>query len=522
VEDVPATCVTPGRTGVKICGACGEIADEGTEVPATGVHSYTEFVETVPATCSAKGYDVYKCATCTAKENKNYTEGFDANNHVGPYSDVEDVPATCVTPGRTGVKICGACGEIADAGTEVPATGVHSYTVFVENVPATCCAKGYDVYKCETCTATENKNYTEDFDTNNHVGDTEVRGAVSATCAVEGYTGDTWCLGCETKIADGESTGYAAHQLAKTEAVAATCRDTGFKAYWQCTECGKYFLTEDAATPLTAEELAQQGVIGKTNDHTPGEAAKENEVAATCTTDGGYDLVIRCTVCGALIDSTHETIPAGHTAGEITKENETAPTCTEPGSYEAAVYCTECGEEISRKTVTVPAKGHTWGEWEVVTPATEETDGEAKRVCTVCGAEETKPLSAIGDEITKTVKFVNIDKMHYELDLGDGETYEIYNSSTVQWISRQALRFKVFTYAGFNYDDIIIRANGTEIEPDADGYYSLPQTADAVIVTAEGAVKDDSAPGGKLSFWELLIRFFQKIVAFFSAAFGKN
>ncbi len=30
------------------------------------------------------------------------------------------------------------------------ATGVHSYTVFAENVPATCNARGYDVYKCAT------------------------------------------------------------------------------------------------------------------------------------------------------------------------------------------------------------------------------------------------------------------------------------------------------------------------------------------------------------------------------------
>lgn len=67
-----------------------------------------------------------------------------------------------------------------------------------------------------------------------------------------------------------------------------------------------------------------------------------------------------------------------------------------------------------------------------------------------------------------------------------------------------------------------INESNLRIDPNADGYYSLPQTAETVLVTAEGAVKDDSAPGGKLSFWELLIRFFQKIVAFFAAAFGKK
>ena len=47
------------------------------------------------------------------------------------------------------------------------------------------------------------------------------------------------------------------------------------------------------------------------------------------------------------------------------------------------------------------------------------------------------------------------------------------------------------------------------------------EETETVIVTAEGAVKDDSAPSGKLSFWELLIRFFKKIIDFFSGAFAK-
>ena len=42
-------------------------------------------------------------------------------------------------------------------------------------------------------------------DPNNHKN-TEVRGAVEAVCGVSGYTGDTWCLDCETMIKEGEST----------------------------------------------------------------------------------------------------------------------------------------------------------------------------------------------------------------------------------------------------------------------------------------------------------------------------
>ena len=265
----------------------------------------------------------------------------------------------------------------------------------------------------------------------------------------------------------------AAHHMQHTPAVPAGC-EAGTVEYWYCEICGSYYLTETAENPLTEEAFEEV-----------------------------------------------KTVPAVHNAAAPVVENDHPATCTEAGSYDSVTYCADCGEELARETVTVPA-GHRWGEWEVVTPATEDTDGLARRVCEACGAEETEVLSALGEEITKTIRFVNIGKMHYELDLGDGETYCVYNSSVVQWISRQALRFRVVTYAGYNYDDIIIRANGTVIEPDADGYYSLPQTAETVIVSAEGAVKDDTAPGGKLSFWELLIRFFRKIVAFFTAAFGKN
>ena len=49
-----------------------------------------------------------------------------------------------------------------------------------------------------------------------------------------------------------------------------------------------------------------------------------------------------------------------HTSVETVVENEKAPTCTEDGSYDNVVRCSACGEEISRETVNVPALGHVW------------------------------------------------------------------------------------------------------------------------------------------------------------------
>ena len=234
---------------------------------------------------------------------------------------------------------------------------------------------------------------------------------------------------------------------------------------------------------------------------------------ATCGEPGSKHE--ECSVCHAT-RSENTAIPAkGHTPGAAVKEHESAATCTEAGSYENVVYCFVCGDEISRTAVTVPAKGHTWGSWTVIRPATEEDEGEAERVCEVCGATETKTAAEV-EPITMTVRFVNISKMHYIIELGDDETYSVYNSSTVDWTSTGPLKFRVAVYSSFMFEDIIIYADGEELVPDEDGVYTLPNNGETVVVTAAGAVQDDSTPNGKLSFWELLIRFFKRIIAVFS------
>lgn len=53
---------------------------------------------------------------------------------------------------------------------------------------------------CKIC----NTAYGE-LNASNHTGGTEVRGRVEATTSADGYTGDTYCKGCNTKIATGES-----------------------------------------------------------------------------------------------------------------------------------------------------------------------------------------------------------------------------------------------------------------------------------------------------------------------------
>ena len=79
-----------------------------------------------------------------------------------------------------------------------------------------------------------------------------------------------------------------------------------------------------------------------------------------------------------------------HVFGEwaVTK----AATCTEAGV--STRTCTVCGAE---ETLTVPALGHKFGEWTETKAATCTETGVSTRTCTVCGeAKETKDIPALG------------------------------------------------------------------------------------------------------------------------------
>ena len=102
--------------------------------------------------------------------------------------------------------------------------------------------------------------------------------------------------------------------------------------------------------------------IDPEHEHTPGQAVSENYTAATCTVDGGYDLVVYCTECGEELYRFHVENPAlGHI---LDKTSAVEPTCTEDGSIEYWT-CRRCGKHYSDadaanevEDVVVTALGH--------------------------------------------------------------------------------------------------------------------------------------------------------------------
>lgn len=115
--------------------------------------------------------------------------------------------------------------------------------------------------------------------------------------------------------------------------------------------------------------------IGATeHTHTPGEPKQENLVPATCTTDGSYDEVVRCTEDNEIISTKHHVIPA---TGHKFVDTVVAPTCTAQGY--TLHKCSVCGEET--KDTYTDALGHEYGEWVIDVEATENTEGSKHRDC---------------------------------------------------------------------------------------------------------------------------------------------
>lgn len=70
-------------------------------------------------------------------------------------------------------------------------------------------------------------------------------------------------------------------------------------------------------------------------------------------------------------------------------------TCTNPAAY--YLSC-ECGAEGTDTFSAGSALGHSWGEWEVVTPATCTEPGVEGRTCASCGATESREIAATGHD----------------------------------------------------------------------------------------------------------------------------
>ena len=280
------TCCEAGYTGDKWCTDCNTKIESGSEISSTGNHTDvdgkwesdgtnhwhtcyfgTKFDITAhnggEATCKSPA----ECSEC------GHSYGpLDANNHKGTTYLKNQKEATCFEEGYTGDTYCSDCNEkIADGQSiaknahnpaSVWTTNEHDHwkecqTVGCGNVidkaahsggEATCVSKAV----CEVCKAQYG-----DVDATNHKH-TEIRDAKPATEQEKGYTGDTWCIDCNKKIATGSEIAMLEHKLTLVEAKDATVTEQGNIKYYYCENCGKYFADVAGTKEISLSETVIQ------------------------------------------------------------------------------------------------------------------------------------------------------------------------------------------------------------------------------------------------------------------------
>lgn len=307
-----ATCQTK-----KECSVCH--LTYGDFAPCDYVENHDAKYLVSKATCVAQAIYKKSCSVCgTAHATETFKYGtVDANNHVGGTYVEGQRESDCVTPGYTGDIKCQSCRQIITSGSDL-ALGDHvpesvwstdpthhwkeCKTVGCGNLidkaehsggTATCKAKAV----CTTC----NVEYGT-VNANNHVGETEIKGAFPASCDKDGYTGDTWCKNCNTKIKDGEPI-PAGHKTAEVPANPATHEATGNIKYYTCSGCSLLFADAEAKTEIKAEDT----VVAK-GEHSYGEWVKTdaenhwkecacgNKIETAAHKDANTDG--KCDVCG--------------------------------------------------------------------------------------------------------------------------------------------------------------------------------------------------------------------------------
>lgn len=202
-----ASCKEEGSTEYFKCSDdCGRIYKTNDRTQPTTLdevkivkteHDFTaetvdaDFLKDV-ATCSIPATYFKSCTICGEKGTETFEDPsgtLDSNNHVNVTVKQDTVKAaTCTEEGYSGDGVCADCGNEFANGSDIPATG-H------KGGEATCIAKAI----CEVC----GEEYG-DIAPDNHVN-TEIRNSKEATETEEGYTGDTYCLDCDTIAMAGES-----------------------------------------------------------------------------------------------------------------------------------------------------------------------------------------------------------------------------------------------------------------------------------------------------------------------------
>lgn len=390
--DKEPTCGSPGSQS-RHCTGCDDKTDV-TEIPATGDHSYGEYVTDKEPTCTTAGVSKRVCKVCGDEQIKI----LDKVGHEYEKEFTVDEGETCSHPGSESrhCKWYKECGEAIEK-TEIPVDeSKHGYEL-KQSTKATCTADGLGIYVCKYCQDEKEEIIPAIGHSYKNIIEKE------ATCTAEGLSKQV-CEDCgdeQTETLDKVDHEYEEEYTVDKEA---TCVEDGSKSRhckWY-EECG---------------EAIESTVIAKNKSlH---EYELKQSTKATCIAEG-----VEIYVCKYCQDEKEEVIPAiGHSYKNIIERE---ATCTMEGISKQ--ICEVCGEKTD--ITVIPAIGHSYGEYVIDKEPTYDSAGSKKRTCKLCGDEQTETIPKL--TVTPGSKVTSGGAVYIVTDAGGSKpavTYQGFENS---------------------------------------------------------------------------------------------
>lgn len=393
----PADCVNRAKYFYSC--ECGAHTNDTTLVFENGNpnnHTFGDWEESEPATCTTGGKEKHICSVCQAEEERDTSPlGHDWKDDY-----TIDVKPTCTNPGSKSIH-CSRCDAKKDV--TVIAADDHSFGEWITVTPAGCLTSGSDKRVCSECGYEETREvaptghiWEDDFTTDIEPGCTE-KGSKSVHCSKcgevkdvteipeKGHSFDEWTILNMTDCTQGGIRQHICTVCNFTEIdvippqehlwnddftvdIAPTCTQSGSKSV-HCSRCD--VVKDISEIQPTGHEFTEWSVNSD----------------ATCVEKGQETR--SCTVCGYTEYNDIDIDADAHLwEDDFTTDKE--PTCTTEGSR--SIHCSRCS--ATKNSETIPVANHQYGEWEITKEVTCTVDGMRVHECLNCGKIEENVITA--------------------------------------------------------------------------------------------------------------------------------
>lgn len=393
----PADCVNRAKYFYSC--ECGAHTNDTTLVFENGNpnnHTFGDWEESEPATCTAGGKEKHICSVCRAEEERDTSPlGHDWENDY-----TIDVKPTCTNPGSKSIH-CSRCDATKNE-KEVDPSG-HTFGNWEADIPAGCLTSGSDKRKCSVCEYEETREieptghiWEDDFTIDIKPGCTE-KGSKSVHCSKcgevkdvteipeKGHSFDEWTILNMTDCTQGGIRQHICTVCNFTEIdvippqehlwnddftvdIAPTCTQSGSKSV-HCSRCD--VVKDISEIQPTGHKFTEWSVNSD----------------ATCVEKGQETR--SCTVCGYTEYNDIDIDADAHLwEDDFTTDKE--PTCTTEGSR--SIHCSRCS--ATKNSETIPVANHQYGEWKITKEVTCTVDGMRVHECLNCGKIEENVITA--------------------------------------------------------------------------------------------------------------------------------